>query len=127
MAWIKSPPALIARFDAVLPADPRVERRQMFGYPCAFLSGNMFMGLYQDTLLLRFSEADRRELTQKHGGFVFEPMAGRPMREYIVLPRAIVNSDGELKGWIARSLAYVAAMPAKVKPAKPRAPKGKPA
>ncbi len=40
-AWKKSSAKLIAAFDASLPVDPRVERRSMFGYPCAFTGGNM--------------------------------------------------------------------------------------
>ncbi len=45
--WKKSSPALIAYFDKALPDDPRVERRQMFGYPCAFVNGQLFTGLHQ--------------------------------------------------------------------------------
>ena len=40
MPWKKSSPSLIAVFDAVLPAGI-AERRQMFGYPCAFVGGNL--------------------------------------------------------------------------------------
>ena len=47
MAWKKSPPALIETFDAVLPGAP-AERRLMFGYPAAFVNGNMFMSLFED-------------------------------------------------------------------------------
>jgi hypothetical protein len=45
MVWQKSPAALIARFDELLPKDPRVARRKMFGYPAAFVNGRMFAGL----------------------------------------------------------------------------------
>ena len=37
MAWKKSPAALVEAFDAVVPAPP-AERRQMFGYPAAFVN-----------------------------------------------------------------------------------------
>ena len=47
MAWKKSPPALIETFDAVLPGAP-AERRSMFGYPAAFVNGNLFMSLFED-------------------------------------------------------------------------------
>ncbi len=42
MAWIKAPPEMIELFAASLPLDPATERRTMFGYPCAFVNGNMF-------------------------------------------------------------------------------------
>ena len=53
MAWRKSSPELIAAFDAALPDDRRVQRRKMFGYPCAFTGGNMFTGLHQENLIVR--------------------------------------------------------------------------
>ena len=34
--WSKSPPDLIARFDAALPGHPGLVRKPMFGYPAAF-------------------------------------------------------------------------------------------
>lgn len=63
MAWQKSSPELIARFDACLPDDPLVERRQMFGYPCAFVNGNMFVGLHEQNLIMRLDEAGRERAT----------------------------------------------------------------
>lgn len=43
MAWKKPAPETIATFEAVLPGAP-AERRMMFGYPAAFVNGNVFMG-----------------------------------------------------------------------------------
>jgi hypothetical protein len=51
MKWRESPPELVETFDTVLP--PPAERRLMFGYPAAFVNGNMFMGLWQEHLVLR--------------------------------------------------------------------------
>src|SRR5205823_5011727 len=53
-----SPPKLIALFDDVVPGPP-AERRKMFGYPAAFVNGHLFMGLFEDVLMLRLGEADR--------------------------------------------------------------------
>src|SRR5687768_18463606 len=43
----KSPPELVERFGAVLDgvATPETTRRPMFGYPCAWIGGNMAPGL----------------------------------------------------------------------------------
>jgi hypothetical protein len=48
--WRKSPDDLIARFHAALPDDPRIECRKMFGYPCAFVGGNLFTGAESERL-----------------------------------------------------------------------------
>lgn len=118
MAWEKSPPALIARFDEVVPDDPRVERRKMFGYPCAFVQGNMFMGLHQSNMILRLDEAGRDDLKARHGAAPFEPMAGRVMREYVALPAAVLDDNAALSDWVRRSLAFALSLPPKEK--KPR-------
>jgi TfoX/Sxy family transcriptional regulator of competence genes len=117
MKWTKSPEALVASFDAVLPRDSRIERRSMFGYPCAFVNGNMFTGLHQDSLIVRLDAADRAKLLALPGARVFEPMPGRPMQAYVVVPPAIVAERGALAGWIKRSLEHAASLPAKAKKA----------
>lgn len=123
MAWDKSPPDLITLFDAAVPPDPVIERRQMFGYPCAFVNGNMFVGLHEDNLILRLSEADRNDLIEATGTRLFEPFPGRVMREYAVVPPEMRTDAAALGAWIERSLTYVSALPPKVK--KPRKTKAK--
>jgi TfoX/Sxy family transcriptional regulator of competence genes len=118
MAWRKSPPALIELFASALPADPRIEPRKMFGYPAAFLNGNLFSGLHQESFILRLPEAAREQVCAKHGATEFEPMPGRKMREYVALPAVILGNRKSLAAWLAKSIAYVGAMPAKKKPAK---------
>ena len=112
MAWRKSPPALIAAFDAALPDDPHVERRKMFGYPAAFAHGHLFTGLHQENLMVRLGEAQRAALV-KNGGRPFEPMPGRAMREYVVVPDTIVADKRALAMWLKRGLAYVGTLPPK--------------
>lgn len=114
--WKKSSPALIAFFDKALPSDPRVERRQMFGYPCAFVNGQLFTGLHQESMIVRLGESERGELLRERGATIFQPMPGRTMREYVALPPAM--TAGEAKAWVARGFAYAAALPPKKKPAK---------
>ena len=44
----KSPPELVERFAAVMDRYPDAERKKMFGYPAAFVGGNMATGLFAD-------------------------------------------------------------------------------
>jgi TfoX/Sxy family transcriptional regulator of competence genes len=115
MAWRKSPAELIATFEAVLPDDPRVEPRQMFGYPCAFTGGNMFMGLHQENMVLRLSDEDRERYLEKPGAAIFQPMPGRTMREYVVVVPALAKDRAALKKWVGRALSYAASLPVKAK------------
>jgi TfoX/Sxy family transcriptional regulator of competence genes len=116
MAFRKSPQKLIETFEAAMPGAP-AERRQMFGYPVGFVNGNMFMGLFGDVMHLRLPEELRIELI-RIGGAPFEPMPGRPMREYVVVPESVLKSSSKLASWVDKALRHTMALPPKKKKAK---------
>ncbi|MHB8578148.1 MAG: hypothetical protein ACYDCQ_22790 [Dehalococcoidia bacterium] len=39
MAWSKAPEHLVELFATIVPDNPEVERRKMFGFPAAFVHG----------------------------------------------------------------------------------------
>jgi len=112
--WRKAPQALVDLFSAVLPDDPRVETRKMFGYPCAFTSGNMFIALHQENMVLRLPGVARVEFLKLKGASIFEPMPAHLMREYVVVPAGLIAAPARLKTWVARALEYAAGLPRKV-------------
>jgi TfoX/Sxy family transcriptional regulator of competence genes len=123
MDWPKSSESLIQTFAEALPDAPTIERRKMFGYPAAFVGGNLFASLHGNDVVLRLPDDARAALLTEPGARVFEPMAGRPMREYVVLPSAIVGDQTALREWIDRAFQHVAGMaPKEPKPAKNKAP-----
>src|SRR5207248_2604784 len=83
--FTKAPPELVETFTAAIQRIPDVQPRKMFGYPAAFTNTLMFSCLFRDAMILRLSEGDRAAL-RAAGGTPFEPMPGRPMREYIAVP-----------------------------------------
>jgi TfoX/Sxy family transcriptional regulator of competence genes len=115
MEWTKSPVALIQAFDAALPNKAAVERRKMFGYPAAFVGGNMATGLFQEHLIVRLPETRRAVLLGEPGSTRFEPMPGRPMKEYVVVSPAIVSDRRALQSWIGEALTYAGSLPPKSK------------
>ena len=119
------PPAdsAVRRFAALVPKEDSVEVRKVFGQPGAFIDGNMFFGVFGDSLFLRLSEADRREVKDSEGAKVFEPMPGRAMAEYITIPERLLGSDPKIKAWISRAVAYGRTLPKKSTKSKGR--KGK--
>lgn len=120
MAWKKAPAELIEAFYAALPDDGRIERRKMFGFPCAFVNGNMFTGIHEDNVIVRLSEAERT--TRADRAEVFEPFPGRKMREYLAVPEDVKSDPEALASWIADGLAFAAALPPKL-PKQPKPPK----
>ena len=118
MAWKKSPPELVSTFERVVPTKGGAERRKMFGYPAAFVGGNMFAGLHEDNFVLRLDDAGLEE-AKRLGASDFEPMPGRAMKGWVVLPGKIVAEDAVARRWVERALRHVAKMPPKGKrPAK---------
>ncbi len=104
-------------FEAVAPEGPGVAKRKMFGYPCAFANGNMFVGLFGDDFFVRLPEDARNELINA-GGRQLEPSPGRVMKEYVVVPGHILENVSLLNEWIRKSLDYALGLPPKEK--KPR-------
>ena len=102
-----------AFFESVLPDDPRVKVRPMFGNVAGFLNGNMFIGLFGSDLFVRLSAADRAELLQEEGAATLEPMPGRPMKEYAVIPKLWRDEPDSVRSWVTRSMDWVGAMPEK--------------
>jgi TfoX/Sxy family transcriptional regulator of competence genes len=94
-----------------VPSDTRVAVKPMFGNLGAFVNDNMFMGLFGADIGVKLDTAGQAELSAAGGG-PFGP-AERPMGGYVSLPMAL--SDDQAKAWIARSLAYVGALPPKKK------------
>src|SRR6266849_2169574 len=106
MAWTKSPQSLIDLFDESVPSSVTVYRRKMVGYPAAFANGNLFIGLHHTDFIMRLSEEDRTRFSAKYGERIFEPMKGRPMREYVRLPEELLTDVRKRAPWIKRSMEY---------------------
>ncbi len=100
-------------FRSVIPSDPRVTIKPMFGNESAFVNGNMFFGLFGNELFVRLSEEDGKNLLKNKGTSVLEPMKGRPMKGYVLLPKAWWNEPETLRTWISRSLSWAGQLPAK--------------
>jgi len=119
--WKKPPPELVDRFERALRHSPKAQPRLMFGYPAVFVNGNMMAGLFQESMMLRLSARDLAVFQADTGATLFEPMPGRVMREYAVVPRAIVASEEKLGRWLGCAFCYASALPAKA--TKPRGTK----
>ncbi len=99
-------------FQALLPSDPRVTIRPMFGNVAAFANGNMFAGLFGEELFVRLP-ADQRARVIGEGGAEFQPMPGRAMKDYVTLPRGWRREARAARSWVSRSLAWAVTLPPK--------------
>lgn len=75
----------------------------MFGNVAAFVSGKMFSGVFGNDVFVRLPEGKRAQLLKKEGTSLLEPMPGRPMKEYVVMPGAWRGERQKAQEWVTRS------------------------
>ena len=120
MPWKKSPDELVD-FLADILNDMECQKRMMFGYPAYFIKGNMFIAAHQDNLILRVSKDVKEDLKKRNRGLSdFEPMPGRTMKEYLVIPEDIYRNDEQFSKLLELSLEFVSSLPPKIKKKKKR-------
>ena len=113
MAWKKPSQELIALLIARM--EPHgAQKKTMFGSTTYFANGYMLIGVHEDHIFLRLPEAGRQELLSRFKDAAqFEPMKGRPMREYMIIPPALYEDRESFNKWIEQSMDYVMSLPAK--------------
>jgi len=79
----------------------------------------MFCGLFGEDLFVRVSDEDQAKI-RKQGGKAFEPMPGRAMTGYVVVPSGWRKKPEAARSWIVTALSWSNALP----PKGPKVPKG---
>jgi TfoX/Sxy family transcriptional regulator of competence genes len=108
-------------FRSLVPDDPRVEVRPMFGNLAAFVNKNMFLALFGGQVAVRLSEDDGPKLLKEKGASRFAPVAGREMKGYVVLPESWRRNSEQTQEWVQRSFTWASELP----PKKPKTTKKK--
>jgi TfoX/Sxy family transcriptional regulator of competence genes len=101
-------------FASVIPVEPRITIKPMFGNLAGFINGNMFTGLFGTKIFVRLPENDRHRLLEEEGAAEFSPMPGRPMKEYVTFPDEWRNEPDKMREWIQHSIEWVETMQEKV-------------
>lgn len=110
----KAAPELVARFEELVDVVAEADRKLVFGSPTCLVGGNMFFGVHATGLFVKLPEGAAAELVEA-GGAPFEPMPGRAMGGFFVLPASLSNQEQ----WVRRSYEYAVTLP----PKKPKAAK----
>jgi TfoX/Sxy family transcriptional regulator of competence genes len=97
----------------LLASVPDATERPMFGQPAAFLSGNLFFGVYGGSVFVRLGEKDGADAARELRTSLFEPMPGRPMRGYVVLPRSVLEDQAAAVRWVRKAAQFVRTLPPK--------------
>jgi TfoX/Sxy family transcriptional regulator of competence genes len=84
----------------------------MFGGLAVLLNGNMFVGVWQTSLIARVGPDAYQEAISKPHAKEFD-VTGRPMTGWIMVDPEGVDSDDQLKDWIEQAWKFVSKLPAK--------------
>jgi TfoX/Sxy family transcriptional regulator of competence genes len=109
-------PALVERMEDATASMP-VTKRKMFGTESWFVEANaqMFAGVWGDALMVRLGEEGVGREIGSGSAMVFDPMGGRPMREYALIPSDRLADDSDLESWLHRGLEFASGLPPKKK------------
>jgi TfoX/Sxy family transcriptional regulator of competence genes len=115
-----SPSDLQKHMEAASPADIDLRFKAMFGGIGGYADGRMFASLCDVGLALKLGDDDRAALLKIKGAKMLQYEPSAPVsKSYVVVPEAMLTDRGALRGWIARSAAFVKT----TAPKKPRAKK----
>ena len=83
-------------------------RGAMFGMPCLKIGKKAFAGLAEQAMVFKLPADARAQALRLDGARLFDPMGGRPMKEWVEVPRLHAAQWSDLA---ASALAYVAGAP----------------
>ena len=106
--------ALAERICRGLARKKGIEEKKMFGGIGFLLNGNLFVGVWKESLVVRLGEEEGEEALKESHVKEFD-ITGKPMRNWVLVGPEGVQDDEQLAGWIQRAVKFVGALPAKEK------------
>ena len=104
--------SLAARIRDSLARRKGVQEKKMFGGVGFLLNGNMLVGVWKDSLIVRLGP-DEGEVALREPHVKEFDITGRPMKGWVLVEAEGVEGDDQLSGWIQRAVKFVGALPAK--------------
>ena len=104
--------ALAKRVRQALARRKGIEEKKMFGGVGFLLNGNMLVGVWKDSLIVRLDpEGYDDALMEPHVGEF--NITGRTMKGWVLVAPEGVEDAGQVKAWIQRAVKFVGKLPAK--------------
>ena len=89
-----------------------VEEKKMFGGVGFLLNGNMLVGVWKDSLIVRLDPDNYDDALLEPHVREFD-ITGRPMKGWVMVGPEGVENDEQLTAWIERATRFVRTLPAK--------------
>jgi TfoX/Sxy family transcriptional regulator of competence genes len=103
---------LAERIRDALGRRKNIEEKKMFGGIGFLLNGNMLVGVWKDSLIVRLGP-DEGEAALREPHVKEFDITGRAMRGWVLVGPESVESDDQLNYWIERATKFVKTLPAK--------------
>jgi len=103
---------LALRMRAALGVQPGLVEKKMFGGIGFLLNGNMCVGVWKSSLIVRLGPEQAAAALQEPNVVEFDA-AGRPMKGWAVVEPDGMETDEQLADWIQRAVEFVEALPRK--------------
>jgi TfoX/Sxy family transcriptional regulator of competence genes len=103
---------LAARIRTALARKKGVEEKRMFGGIIFMLNGNMLVGVWKDSLIVRLGDDEAEAALLEPHVKPFD-ITGKPMKRWAMVTPEGIEGDDELKGWIQRAVKFVGKLPAR--------------
>ena len=84
----------------------------MFGGVGFLLGGNLLVGVWKDSLIVRLGPDEGDEALKEPHVKEFD-ITGRPIKGWVLVAPEEVKDDDQLKSWIQRAVKFVGKLPAK--------------
>ena len=115
MAW-KKPSEELSQFLDGKMSSFDVKKKRMFGCPAYFANDNMISVVFENDIFIRLSDQDRKKIISESDEVMpFEPVKGRVMKEYVVLPDSLYNDHEKFHELLRSSYEYVSSFPTRQK------------
>jgi hypothetical protein len=89
-----------------------VEEKKMFGGVGFLLDGNLLVGVWKDSLVVRLGPEEGEEALREPHVRAFD-ITGRAMKGWALVTPEGVEADEQLGAWIQRAVRFVETLPAK--------------
>src|SRR5215471_7469625 len=89
-----------------------IEEKKMFGGIGFLLNGNLLVGVWKDSLIVRLGPEEGEEALKEPHVSEFN-ITGRAMKGWVLVAPEGVEEDNPLRGWIQRAEKFVGKLPAK--------------
>jgi TfoX/Sxy family transcriptional regulator of competence genes len=89
-----------------------IEEKKMFGGLGFLLNGNMLVGVWKDSMIVRLGPNGYEDALLEPHAKEFD-ITGKPMKGWVMVKPDGVQEEAQVKAWIQRAVKFVGKLPAK--------------